>query len=113
MQQQRTRREFLQTTVAATATLALAQNVVAQTRDTGTGIPTRLLGKTGTQVSILCLGGWHIGAVEDKKEAIRIMHAALDEGITFFDNAWDYHDGRSEELWARPSPVMASGTRSS
>jgi predicted aldo/keto reductase-like oxidoreductase len=46
---------------------------------------------------MLCLGGWHIGAVKEKAEAIRIMHAALDEGMTFFDNAWDYHDGRSEE----------------
>jgi predicted aldo/keto reductase-like oxidoreductase len=47
---------------------------------------------------MLCLGGWHIGSVADKKEAVRIMHAAIDEGITFFDNAWDYHDGGSEEV---------------
>src|SRR5437773_3302200 len=98
METQRTRREFLQAAVAATTTLALGQNIVAQTRNSGTGIPTRELGKTGVQVSILCLGGWHIGAVQDRKEAIRIMHAALDEGITFFDNAWDYHNGGSEEL---------------
>jgi predicted aldo/keto reductase-like oxidoreductase len=48
-------------------------------------------------VSILCLGGWHIGAAASKAEAARIMHAAIDEGINFFDNAWDYHDGKSEE----------------
>jgi predicted aldo/keto reductase-like oxidoreductase len=58
----------------------------------------RPLGKTGEKVSILCLGGWHIGDVKDDKEAIRIMHAAIDEGLTFFDNAWDYHDGHSEEI---------------
>src|SRR5262245_40907986 len=60
-------------------------------------IPTRPLGKTGANVSILCLGGWHIGqpAIGDA-EAERIMHAAIDDGITFFDNAWDYHEGRSE-----------------
>jgi aryl-alcohol dehydrogenase-like predicted oxidoreductase len=52
-------------------------------------------------VSILCLGGWHIGAVKDPGEAIRIMHAALDRGVTFFDNAWDYHDGGSEEIMGR------------
>jgi aryl-alcohol dehydrogenase-like predicted oxidoreductase len=46
---------------------------------------------------MICLGGWHIGAVQEKAESIRIMHAALDEGITFFDNAWDYHNGKSEE----------------
>jgi aryl-alcohol dehydrogenase-like predicted oxidoreductase len=53
------------------------------------------------RVSILCLGGWHIGAVKDDREAIRIMHAAIDEGLTFFDNAWDYHNGRSEELMGK------------
>lgn len=57
----------------------------------------RVLGRTGERVSALCLGGWHIGAIEDEGDAIRLMHAALDEGVTFFDNAWDYHDGRSEE----------------
>jgi predicted aldo/keto reductase-like oxidoreductase len=61
-------------------------------------VPTRPLGKTGVNVSMICLGGWHIGSVKDKKEAIQIMHAALDEGLTFFDNAWDYHDGGSEEV---------------
>jgi uncharacterized protein len=98
MQKESTRRDFLRTAVAATTTLAVSQNIVAETQDIGSGIPTRQLGKTGVRVSILCLGGWHIGAVEDKKEAIRIMHACLDEGITFFDNAWDYHDGGSEEI---------------
>src|SRR5918911_1545196 len=72
---------------------SLGQEILAQTKSSAAGIPTRPLGKTGIQVSILCLGGWHIGEVQDKKEAIKIMHAALDEGITFFDNAWDYHDG--------------------
>ena len=65
------------------------------------GMPTRPLGKTGEQVSILCLGGWHIRSIADDNEAIRIMHAALDGGLTFFDNAWDYHEGASEELMGR------------
>jgi aryl-alcohol dehydrogenase-like predicted oxidoreductase len=78
---------------------ALAEEVLAQTSSASTtGIPTRVLGRTGQRVSILCLGGWHIGSIKDDKEAIRIMHAAIDEGLTFFDNAWDYHNGRSEEL---------------
>ena len=67
----------------------------------GEGIPTRPLGKTGVNVSILCLGGWHIGAVKDKDEAVKIMHAAIDEGVTFFDNCWDYHDGGSEEIMGK------------
>jgi aryl-alcohol dehydrogenase-like predicted oxidoreductase len=71
-------------------------------------IPTRPLGKTGVNVSILCLGGWHIGQPAIAAEAERIMHAAIDHGITFFDNAWDYHDGRSEEIMGQ---ALASGGR--
>jgi aryl-alcohol dehydrogenase-like predicted oxidoreductase len=67
------------------------------------------LGRTGEQVSILCLGGWHIGSVKDDQEAIRIMHAAIDEGLTFFDNAWDYHDGHSEEVMGKA--LAAEGKR--
>ena len=66
-----------------------------------TGIPTRPLGKTGVDVSILCLGGAHIGLIQDEAESIKLMHTAVDEGITFFDNAWDYHGGRSEELMGK------------
>src|SRR5258707_15773788 len=87
------RREFLTATAAG---------VVAQTNSySQTGLPTRVLGKTGQRVSIVCLGGWHIGSVKDENEAIRIMHAAMDEGINFFDNAWDYHDGHSEEVMGK------------
>lgn len=80
----------------------LARKVLAQTSSaSATGVPTRVLGRTGQRVSMLCLGGWHIGSVKDEKEAIRIMHTAIDEGLTFFDNAWDYHDGHSEELMGK------------
>jgi uncharacterized protein len=98
-----TRRDFLkQAAVGAAAVSALAQEVVAQTTAAGPGgLPTRVLGRTGQRVSILALGGWHIGTIADEAEAARFMHAALDEGITFFDNAWDYHDGRSEELMGK------------
>jgi uncharacterized protein len=66
------------------------------------GLPLRTLGKTGVQVSSLCFGGWHIGQPEiTDAEAIRIMRRAIDEGMTFFDNAWDYHEGRSEDLMGR------------
>jgi predicted aldo/keto reductase-like oxidoreductase len=96
-----TRREFLQTGVAVTAAAALAANAGAEDKKPGEGIPTRPLGKTGANVSILCLGGWHIGDVKDKDEAVKIMHAAIDEGVTFFDNCWDYHDGGSEEVMGK------------
>jgi predicted aldo/keto reductase-like oxidoreductase len=95
-----TRREFLHASLAAGAGLGLVSAAAADDKP-GTGLPTRALGKTGENVSILCLGGWHIGSVKDEKEAIKIMHAALDEGLTFFDNAWDYHDGGSEEVMGK------------
>ncbi|HEY7509443.1 MAG TPA: aldo/keto reductase [Vicinamibacteria bacterium] len=99
---QTTRREFLKQTAAGAALAALAESVIAQTSTaSATGLPTRVLGRTGQRVSILCLGGWHLGSIKDDAEAIRLVHAALDEGMTFMDNCWDYHDGRSEELMGR------------
>ncbi|MCH7910825.1 MAG: aldo/keto reductase [Candidatus Hydrogenedentes bacterium] len=93
------RRRFLKSSLKGASALTLGAQLIAQTTDAQTtGIPTRPLGKTGVNVSILCLGGWHIGSIQDKNEAIKIMHAAIDEGITFFDSAWDYHDGGSEEI---------------
>ncbi len=95
-----TRRDFLKEGIAGAATLGLA-GTEAFADDASKGVPMRPLGKTGVKVSMLCLGGWHIGNVKDKDEAIKIMHAALDEGLTFFDNAWDYHDGGSEEIMGK------------
>lgn len=60
-------------------------------------VPTRRFGKTGDEVSIIGVGGYHLGDVKDEPEAIRIVHAAIDAGINFFDNAWEYHHGVSEE----------------
>lgn len=96
------RRQFLHSSLAAGAALGLAD-------DAKTGLATRPLGKTGERVSLICLGGWHIGSVKDKKEAVKIMHAALDNGLTFFDNAWDYHDGGSEEVMGEA--LAADGKR--
>jgi uncharacterized protein len=98
-----TRREFLvEAAASAFAVGALASEVLASQQPAGSsGLPTRVLGRTGERVSILCLGGWHIGSVKDPGEAIRIMHAAVDEGVTFFDNCWDYHDGGAEEIMGR------------
>src|SRR5262245_46326796 len=103
-----TRRDFLQTAAVAGAALGLS-NISGAEDSSDKGVPTRPLGKTGVNVSAICLGGWHIGNVKDKKEAIRIMHAALDEGLTFFDNAWDYHDGGSEEVMGEA--LAADGKR--
>jgi predicted aldo/keto reductase-like oxidoreductase len=103
-EQHNNRREFLQMSLAGAAALGVAGSAAGA--DDAKGLPTRPLGKTGEKVSILCLGGWHIGTVKDKKEAVKIMHAAIDNGLTFFDNAWDYHDGGSEEVMGE---ALASG----
>jgi uncharacterized protein len=64
--------------------------------DTGTsGMPLRPLGTTGVSVSMLCLGGFHL-SVPPEDEATRIIHTAIDQGMTFMDNAWEYADNESE-----------------
>jgi uncharacterized protein len=105
-----TRREFLfEAAASALVVGALANDVLGSQQPAGaSGLPTRVLGRTGERVSILCLGGWHIGSVKDPNEAIRIMHTAVDEGVTFFDNCWDYHDGGAEEIMGR---ALADGRR--
>lgn len=80
----------------------MAKEYLANTTPaSATGLPQRVLGRTKEKVSILCLGGWHIGAVKEEKESIRIMHSAIDEGLTFFDNAWDYLNGHSETVMGK------------
>ena len=59
-------------------------------------VPTRPFGRTGIPVSILALGGWHLGLPKTERESTRLVHAAIDGGITFMDNAWDYNEGVSE-----------------
>jgi len=63
-------------------------------------LPTRPLGKTGERVSILGLGGWHVG-IREEALGVALVRRAVDEGITFLDNAADYHEGRSEERMGR------------
>jgi predicted aldo/keto reductase-like oxidoreductase len=63
------------------------------------GIPLRPLGKTGEMVSLIGLGGWSCSnpAVLDETQSLKLIQRAVHEGITFLDNAWDYHDGLAEE----------------
>ena len=62
------------------------------------GIPTRLLGATGVRVTVLCVGGYHIGKPQARKLGVRIIRTAIDEGINFLDNAWCYNRGESERI---------------
>jgi predicted aldo/keto reductase-like oxidoreductase len=88
------RRDFLG---FATASILLAhsdqQLVKSKSRN---GVPYRVLGRSGEKVSLIGLGGYHVGKQADPQESIRIIRTALDEGINFLDNCWDYNGGESE-----------------
>src|SRR2546429_7182914 len=63
----------------------------------GDSIPMRALGRTGEHVSAIGLGGFHVGKPDLREaESIRIIRTAIDAGVNFLDNSWDYNDGRSE-----------------
>lgn len=72
-------------------------------------MPYRTLGHTGEQVSILGLGGAHIGFQENENDSIRIIRTAIDNGVNFMDNSWDYNDGASE---IRMGKALRDGYRS-
>src|SRR6201996_898638 len=61
----------------------------------------------GTPVSAIGFGGYHLGLLKDEAEAIRLLHAAIDAGITFLDNAWEYNEHVSEE---RMGKALAQNT---
>ena len=89
-----TRRDFLGMAVAATC--AAGAEKLAWAVDTKTGMTYRTLGRTGEKVSMMGLGGYHIGNQKDEQESIRIVRTAIDNGINFMDNCWDYNGGESE-----------------
>ena len=87
------RRDFLKSAAALAALVALREEAVA---DAGQ-VPHRTLGRTGESVSIIGIGGSHIGNRRvSEQEGIRIIRTALDSGVNFLDNCWDYNDGESE-----------------
>lgn len=89
-----TRRRFLELAAAAGFVAGVSRNSWgAETRE---GVPYRTLGHTGEKVSIVGLGGYHIGSQSSEQESIKIIRTALDNGINFLDNCWDYNDGESE-----------------
>src|SRR5712664_3490318 len=90
-----TRREFL-TTMLTTSLLAGAAGPELWAAGNENGIPYRRLGRTGERVSLVGLGGYHIGMQSDEQDSVKIIRAALDGGINFLDNCWDYNGGSSE-----------------
>ncbi len=89
-----TRRTFLRLTAATGLTVASGSSVWAA--EGKKEVPRRPLGRTGEKVSMVGLGGYHIGIPRDEQEGIRIIRTAIDRGITFMDNCWDYNGGASE-----------------
>jgi len=116
-----TRRRLLEAGASLAAVLAARR--IGLTAEPGTASPTPLpvlrttrkgdmlyrpLGRTGEAVSVIGLGGHHIGRPSDEQEGISLVRAAIDRGITFMDNSWDYHDGGSE---IRMGKVLRDGYR--
>jgi predicted aldo/keto reductase-like oxidoreductase len=73
-----------------------AMGAAATSQTMSNGMIYRTLGKKSERVSAIGLGGYHLGHPSDPADAIRIIHRAIDQGITFMDNCWDYHGGESE-----------------
>jgi aryl-alcohol dehydrogenase-like predicted oxidoreductase len=98
-----TRRKFF---LAALASTFLTQTKMGYALGKQ-GIPLRTLGRTGEKVSMIGLGGYH-AAIPSESETISIIRTAIDEGITFMDNCWDYHGGASE---SRMGKALRGGYR--
>ena len=90
-----TRREFL-SAMLSTSLLAGVAGAELWAAGAENGIPYRRLGRSGERVSVIGLGGWHLGIQSAEQESVRIIRTALDSGINFLDNCWDYNNGDSE-----------------
>ena len=101
------RREFMKGAAIATAGALIGSENKAQASDQPVRptsasqaevgrVPQKPLGKTGINVSALGVGGYHLGTAKSQQEATEIVARALDAGVNFFDNAWEYHEGESE-----------------
>ncbi|MEH1770690.1 MAG: aldo/keto reductase [Nostoc sp.] len=89
---------FLQPILAQTKTVDENTQLLAQSSPASTRrgeMLYRHLGRTGEQVSLIGLGGYHIGKIPEEQESIKLIRSAIDRGINFMDNSWDYHNGRS------------------
>src|SRR5258705_8275809 len=109
------RRDFLKTATAATVGAAIP--ATAQTADRSNApaqrpeapdMIYRELGTTRERVSVIGMGGYHLGKQKDSSQSIQLMHAGNDRGITFLDNCWDYNDGISE---VRMGQALRNGYR--
>jgi predicted aldo/keto reductase-like oxidoreductase len=90
-----TRRDFVKSSIAAGLVAGVGGQGWAAETHQGEMLY-RTFGRTGEKISAIGLGGYHIGNPKDEQEGIRIIRSAVDRGMTFLDNCWDYHDGDSE-----------------
>jgi predicted aldo/keto reductase-like oxidoreductase len=100
------RREFVKLAVAGT--VAVSVSPAAWGAEAPGAMPMRTLGRTGEKISAVGLGGYHIGIQDAEQESIHLVRKAVDGGITFLDNCWDYNDGESE---ARMGKALREGYR--
>ena len=114
------RRDFIKSAAAAAMTAVALPGAAGQaqtsaqsdnpiSRPMSPDMQYRDLGRTGAKVSVIGLGGYHIGKQEDPAESIRLTRSAIDRGITFLDNCWDYNGGISE---VRMGQALRDGYRS-
>ena len=103
-----TRRTFLQTSAATVAAASLTSGAQAAEDQSPGGIPLRPLGRSSEKVTMIGLGGFHAAVPENQADSVRLIQRAIDEGITFLDNAWDYIDGKAEE---RMGKAISEGGR--
>jgi predicted aldo/keto reductase-like oxidoreductase len=103
-----TRRAFLQASAATVAAASLTPEAQAAQDMSPGGIPLRPLGRFGEKITMIGLGGYHAAVPESELAAVRLIQRAIDEGITFLDNSWDYMDGKAEE---RMGKAISQGGR--
>lgn len=101
------RRELLAAAAALTVAACIPRSLLAAVSQGE--MPYRRLGRTGERVSLIGLGGYHIGSQATEKESIEIIRTAIDNGINFMDNCWDYNGGASE---IRMGKALLNGYRS-
>ena len=106
-----TRRDFLKVSaagaVAATSGVSANSKEVSSTEQTAgpaggaSEMIYRKFGSTGARISAIGVGGHHLGDVPTLDEAVQLVHEAIDAGVTFFDNAWEYYNGKTETILGR------------
>lgn len=94
--------------ISGASAVAVSASLTGQTEAQTSSIPHRKFGRHPDEVSILGLGGHHLGNAATVQDAISILHEAVDNGINFCDNAWEYNDHRSEEWMGK---ALAGGYR--